>query len=137
MAREIVTSENREEYNNKKMGIKPETKEEKHKKIALYHGTGAKEAKHIEKHGFDVNKSADGTIWMTTDPKIGEVAAAGKGGIVKRYIDESKLKLGGHDEADKYSTDELINQGYHGLKFPHEEGHYHYQIFHPEMLQKN
>ena len=73
---------------------------------------------------------------MTSDPKIGEVAATGKGGIIKRQIDESKLKLGSHDEADKYSTDELINQGYHGMKYPIKEGHHHYQIFHPEIMSK-
>ena len=76
------------------------------------------------------------SVWFTTDPKIGDVAAAGSGGIVKRSIDENKLKLGGHDEEDKYNSDQLISQGYHGLKFPADEGHFHYQIFHPEMLNK-
>jgi len=134
MAREIVTSENREEYMAKKLGHK----EEKHHSSTIYHGTSAENAKKIEKKGFNVKHSADGSIWFTSDPKIGEVAASGKGGVVKRQLDESKLKLGGWDEADKYGVDELINQGYHGMKYPkaNAEGHTHYQIFHPEMLHK-
>ena len=135
MAREIVTSENRKDYMNKKLGI-AEDKKEKSKQVHIYHGTTAKDAKNIDKHGFDVKKTADHSIWFTTDPKIGDVSATGSGGIVKRSIDENKLKLGGHDEEDKYNSDQLISQGYHGLKFPADEGHFHYQIFHPEMLNK-
>jgi len=132
MAREIVTSENKAEHDAKKLGLK------KSNLIPIYHGTSAQNAKKIEKKDFDVNKSADGSIWFTSDPKIGEVAAAGKGGIVKRYLDKSKLKLGSWNESDKYGTNELMNQGYHGLEFPdaNDEGHTHYQIFNPEKLHK-
>jgi hypothetical protein len=135
MAREIVTSENKKEYDKKKLGIKEEKKSHL---VPIYHGTSEKDAKHIEKHGFDVDKSADSSIWFTTNPKIGEVAATGKGGIVKRHIDEKKLKLGSWDESDKYFTDELIKQGYHGLKFPNanEHGDTHYRIWNPELLHK-
>ena len=134
MAREIVTSENRKEYMVKKLGIE----DKKPKLIPIYHGTSQENAKKIEKRGFDVNKSADNSIWFTTNPNIGEVAATGKGGIVKRYIDENKLKLGSHEEADKYFTDELIHQGYHGLKFNMDkEGTKHYRIWNPELLHKD
>jgi hypothetical protein len=101
----------------------------------IYHGTTPEIAKQIEKSGFDVKKSADGTIWFTDNPKIGEVAASGKGGVVKRLIDENKLKLGGWNETDKYGTQELINQGYDGLKLK-DGNETTYQIFNPEKLSK-
>jgi len=97
----------------------------------IYHGTD----KTFEE--FDITKSADGSIWFTDNKsKIenGEVAATGKGIIVERLIDENNLKLGGWDEADKYSTDELISQGYDGLKLVDEE-ETTYQIFNPEKLK--
>lgn len=100
----------------------------------LYHGTTPEAAKAIEKSGFDLTKSADGTIWFTSNPKIGDVGATGKGGIVKRKLD-NKLKLGGWEETDKYSTDELLNMGYDGLKLKDSEGTV-YQIFNPEKLLK-
>lgn len=101
----------------------------------LYHGTTPQAAKAIEKSGFDINKSADGTIWFTSNPNIGEVAASGKGGVVKRILDKSKVKLGGWEEADKYSTNELMNMGYDGLALKDKSG-ITYQIFNPEKLKK-
>jgi len=105
----------------------------------IFHGTTAETVKAIEKGGFDVSKTADGTIWFTNDKSAiekGEVAATGQGGIIERQLDESKLKLGGWAETDKYSTDELISQGYDGLKLPGENGEITYQIFNPEKLGK-
>ena len=101
----------------------------------IYHGTTSQAAKSIEKSGFDLNKSADGTIWFTTNPQIGEVAASGKGGVVQRSVDSSKMKLGGWNEADKYSTDELINMGFDGLKLS-DNGQSTYQIFNVDKLSK-
>jgi len=101
----------------------------------LYHGTTPQAAKAIEKSGFDINKSADGTIWFTSNPNIGEVAASGKGGIVQRSIDTSKMKLGGWEDVDKYSIDELINMGFDGLKLT-EDGASTYQIFNIDKLSK-
>jgi hypothetical protein len=104
----------------------------------IYHGTSPKAAKAIEKSGFDVTKSADGTIWFTNNPNIGEVAATGKGAVVKRFLNEKKMKLGGWDETDKYSTDELIQKGFDGLKLKDSEtGEITYQIFNPEKLSVN
>jgi hypothetical protein len=104
----------------------------------IYHGTSPKAAKAIEKSGFDVSKSADGTIWFTSNPNIGEVAATGKGAVVKRFLNEKKMKLGGWDETDKYSTDELIQKGFDGLKLVDDEtGEITYQIFNPEKLSVN
>jgi hypothetical protein len=101
----------------------------------LYHGTTPQAAKAIEKAGFDINKSADGTIWFTSNPNIGEVSATGSGAVIKRMLDKSKMKLGGWDETDKYSTDQLINMGYDGLALK-DKGVTTYQIFNPEKLKK-
>jgi hypothetical protein len=104
----------------------------------IYHGTSPKAAKAIEKSGFDVAKSADGTIWFTNNPNIGEVAATGKGAVVKRFLDEKKMKLGGWDDTDKFSTDELIQKGFDGLKLEDKKtGEITYQIFNPEKLAVN
>jgi len=134
MSRDIVTSENRDEYMAKKLGID----DKKENLTPIYHGTSAENAEKIEKKGFNVKHSADGSIWFTSDPKIGEVAATGKGGVITRHLDKSKMKLAGWDESDKYGVDELINKGFHGVEYPKatKEGHTHYQIFYPEMLKK-
>ena len=100
-------------------------------RVKIFHGTDK------EFENFDVEKSADGTIWFTTNRQMiedGQVAASGKGRIIERSIDESKLKLGGWEETDRYSTDELIAMGYDGLKLPG-DNETTYQIFFPEKLQ--
>jgi hypothetical protein len=98
----------------------------------IYHGTDKSFT------DFDITKTADGSIWFTDDiNKInsGDVVASGRGKIVKRYVDENKLKLGGWEESDKYSTDQLISMGYDGLKLV-DDGETTYQIFNPEKLLK-
>lgn len=102
--------------------------------VRIYHGTTPEAARNIETNGFDLSKSADGSAWFTINPNIGEVAATGKGGVVQRTIDENRLKLGGWNESDKYSTDQLLQQGYDGLKFVDDGADTHYQIFNPEKL---
>jgi hypothetical protein len=101
----------------------------------IYHGTSPQAARQIEQAGFDINKSADGTVWFTSNPEIGEVAATGKGAVVERLIDLNKLKLGGWKEADKFGTDELLSKGFDGLRLEG-DGQVTYQIFNPEKLQK-
>jgi len=105
---------------------------------AIYHGTTPEAAANIAKRGFNINKSADGTIWFTTNPEIGEVAATGKGAVVKRLLDEEKLKLATPEDIDKYFVDQLISQGYHGVKYPGygADEATHYQIFEPKKLGK-
>jgi hypothetical protein len=67
---------------------------------------------------FDTTKSADGTVWFTSDkanfsdPKSSASAAAGKGRIIERNVDLKKVA--GFKELDKYTIDELISQGYDG-----------------------
>jgi hypothetical protein len=104
----------------------------------VFHGTTPAAAKEIQRNGFDVTKSADGSIWFTDNKKQiedGKVAASSKGSIIKRFLDENKLKLGGWEEADKYSTDQLIQMGYDGLRLP-DESEVTYQVFNPEKLSK-
>lgn len=105
---------------------------------AIYHGTSPEAAANIAKRGFNTKKSADGTIWFTTNPEIGEVSAAGKGAVVKRLLDEDKLKLATPEQADKYFIDQLIGEGYEGVKYPKygADEATHYQIFDPKLLQK-
>ena len=103
---------------------------------AIFHGTSPESAANIAKRGFNVKKSADGSIWFTTNPDIGEVAATGKGAVVKRLIDENKMKLATSEQADKYFTDQLIAEGYQGVKYPDMTSGTHYQIFNPEKLGK-
>ena len=99
-------------------------------KKTIYHGTD----KIFD--DFDITKSADGSIWFTDNKsKIenGEVAASGKGRVMERVIDENNLKLGGWEENDKFTQQQLIEQGYDGLKLPDQE-ETTYQIFNPEKL---
>jgi hypothetical protein len=105
---------------------------------AIFHGTSPEAAMNIAKRGFNTKKSADGSIWFTTNPEIGEVAATGKGAVIKRLIDENKLKLATPEQADKYFIDQLISEGYKGVKYPKygtDEAN-HYQIFDPKVLLK-
>ena len=99
----------------------------------IYHGTD----KDFDE--FDVEQSSDGSIWFTDDKKAienREVGASGFGRIIERQIDEGKLKLATSDQKDKYLDDELIQQGYDGVKFSIEEGYDNnsYRIFNPEKL---
>ena len=107
--------------------------EEVPKKKTIYHGTPDKF------DDFDIDKTMDGTIWFSDTRELiedGLVGASGKSThIMERVIDESKLKLGGWDEIDIYSVDELINMGYDGMKYV-DDGSVTYQIFFPEKLSK-
>lgn len=100
----------------------------------LYHGTSPEAARRIMQEGFDVLKSADNTGWFTTNKAIGDNITTGKGAVLESSIDESKLKLAGWDEIDKYSVDELINRGYDGVKMT-DNGETVYQMFYPEKMQ--
>jgi hypothetical protein len=99
----------------------------------IYHGTSPQAANNIAENGFDLSRSADGSAWFTSNPNIGEVAATGKGAVVNRSIDEGNMKLGGWAETDKFGTDELIRDGYDGLKLVDGDTTT-YQIFNPEKL---
>lgn len=99
----------------------------------IYHGTD----KDFDE--FDIEQSSDGSIWFTDDKKAienREVGASGFGRIIERQIDEGKLKLATSYQKDKFLDDELIAQGYDGVKFAKEEGYADnsYRIFFPEKL---
>jgi hypothetical protein len=102
----------------------------------IYHGTSSDSAKAIDQFGFDLDKSADGSTWFTTNPDIGEVAAAGKGGVIQRQLDESNLKLASYDETDKYLKDQLIDMGYDGAYYPDQDGATHYEIWNQDKLNE-
>jgi hypothetical protein len=100
--------------------------------IVIYHGTSE------TFDDFDLDKTADGTVWFTDNKALvdsGEVGASGQGQVIERVIDEDKLKLAGWDENDKFSTGELIDQGYDGLKLV-EDDQTTYRIFDPAKLSK-
>lgn len=72
---------------------------------------------------FNLDKSS-GSIWFSNNKRsvdANEVGASisGKGTrrTISKIIDTDKLKLANRELDDKYSTDELIAQGYDGVKF--------------------
>ena len=99
----------------------------------IYHGTN----KYFKE--FDLNKTADQSIWFTDDInaiKAGTVGATGKGNIIERILDEKKLKLATAEQADKLTDDQLISQGFDGVKFERSAGftENNYRIFNTEKL---
>lgn len=112
-----------------------ESKKNSEEKL-IFHGTSKETAKHIRENGFDIAKTADGTVWFTDNKskvENGEVGASTSGNVIERKINENNLKLGGWDEQDKFSTDELIQMGYDGLKLVSDD-ETTYQIFYPHKL---
>lgn len=101
----------------------------------IYHGTSPEAAKKISKNGFSLRQSADGGIWFTSNPEIGEVGAAAKGAVVKRMLDDEKLKLGGWKEYDQLTTDEMIARGFDGLALP-DGGETVYKIWNHQKLNR-
>ena len=104
------------------------------KNKTIYHATDTKFDE------FDVNKTADGSIWFSDNKKMIEAGYDGVGKrkyTIERLIDEDKLKLANWDDVDKYGTPELIEMGFDGVKYT-EAGKKDvtYQIFNPEKLSK-
>jgi len=101
----------------------------------IYHGTD----KSFKE--FDLSKTADYSVWFTDSIdaiKKGLAGASGRGKIIERIIDETKLKLATREQSDKIFDERLIKQGYDGIKFDDlgaEQG-VNYRIFFPEKLQK-
>jgi len=94
----------------------------------VFHQTNAKF------NDFDFNKTADGTVWFTgdkanfSDPSSSAGAASGKGRIIEREVELKKVA--GYDELDKYSIDELIQQGYDGAVLDGD-----IQVFNPKAIK--
>jgi hypothetical protein len=107
--------------------------------IPIYHSTTAEAAENIAKRGFNKNKSYDTTAWFTTSANPLETGASGQGAVVKRLLDEDKLKLATPEDMDKYFIDQLISQGYQGVKYPKsgpKGDETYYQLFEPNKLKK-
>ena len=104
------------------------------KKKTIYHATDEKFDK------FDLDKTADGSIWFSDNKEMIEAGYDGVGKrkhTVERIIDEDKLKLANWDDTDKYMTTELINMGFDGVKYSEAgKSDVTYQIFNPEKLLK-
>jgi len=104
--------------------IKPKT---------IYHGTN------IKFDEFDLDKTADGTVWFTSNREkleSGQYDGVGSAKyIVERKIDEGKLKLADWDLYDKHSTQELMDMGYDGLKLV-DKDEITYRIFDPTKLER-
>ncbi len=95
--------------------------------LEVYHGTDD------TFYTFDKNKTSDSLFWFTSDRnKIasGESGAAGRSKIVPYYL--SAKKLAGWEEYDKYSVDELIQQGYDGIKLDDD-----YVVFSPNQIKSS
>jgi hypothetical protein len=85
---------------------------------AIYHGTPEKFSK------FDTSRSEGNATWFTADKKdiIDNTAGAVQGpgqklNIMERYV-KPGLKLATPEMADKMYTDQLVAEGYKGIKYP-------------------
>jgi hypothetical protein len=87
---------------------------------------------------FDLDKTADGTVWFSDNKKMIEAGYDGVGKrkhIVERLIDEDKLKLATREDSDNYLIDQLRDMGFDGIKFDDHPNDVVYQIFNPEKLK--
>lgn len=100
-------------------------------KKVIYHGTNTKFDE------FDLEKTADGTVWFTSNREklqSGQYDGVGSSKyIVERTIDEDQLKLADWDMYDKHSTQELMDMGYDGLRLV-DKDEITYRIFDPTKL---
>ncbi len=102
-----------------------QVKDAQGKPLVAYHGT----AQAFDK--FDGNKTMDGVFWFTTDKtklERGEAGAAAAGEIMPVYL--SAKNLAGWDQYEKFSIDELIQQGYDGIQLDDD-----YVIFEPTQIK--
>ena len=93
--------------------------------LVVYHGTQK------AFNTFDGNKTMDGAFWFTQDKSAidkGETGAAASGETIPVYL--AAKKLAGWDEYEKYTHDQLIAQGYDGVKLDND-----YIIFNPTQIK--
>jgi hypothetical protein len=91
--------------------------------LVVYHSTSKDAAKAIYKSGFDTNLSYDSAIWFTSDKgqiERGETGAAGQGETLDMYV--SIKNPASRNEYDKYTIDQLIQQGYDGVMLEDDVG---------------
>jgi len=98
--------------------------------IPLYHGTSELF------DTFDVTKTADGTLWFSSNEtlvKNGLVGASGNAYCIERFIDEKILRLAGWEEHEKFSVNELIDLGFDGVKLV-ESDQITFRLFNSEQI---
>ena len=96
----------------------------------VYHGTAD------DFDAFDPDRSIGTQFWSTTNKaeiESGDVGAQGSGVIKEMY---HRIKNpAGWEEYDKFGIDELIREGYDGLKLPDGKGDYTYVAFDPSQYR--
>jgi hypothetical protein len=79
-------------------------------KFNVYHGSNHKFTK------FDLSKTAENVAWFSDS--IEDIKSGSAGADSSKYIMEFEITLNnpaGWDEYDKYSLDELMNEGFDGV----------------------
>ena len=95
------------------------------KPLVVYHGT----AKAF--NTFKSSKTMDSAFWFTSNKKAlenGEVGAAGQGDVIPVYL--SAKKLAGWDEYENKTYDQLIAEGYDGIKLDDD-----FIVFDPKQIK--
>ena len=96
----------------------------------VYHGTVD------DFDAFDPDRAIGTQFWSTTNKaeiESGDVGAQGSGVIKEMY---HRIKNpAGWEEYDKFGIDELIREGYDGLKLPDGKGDYTYVAFDPSQYR--
>jgi hypothetical protein len=116
-------------FNSPSVGKTAETK--------LYHATPEKF------EDFDLGKTEGGVVWFTDNPKeittnvVGAVQGKGQKLNTMERIAPKEMKWATSEMQDKFYTDELIRQGYDGVKIPSPEGEGNwYKVFDPNKSLK-
>jgi GNAT superfamily N-acetyltransferase len=91
----------------------------------FYHGTDTKFKQ------FKIEKTNDGVFWFSENKdKIKNGEAGAQGTSIIMTVNLKASKIAGWDEYDKYSIDELIQQGYDAIKLDDD-----IVIFHPNQIK--
>ena len=96
----------------------------------VYHGTAS------DFDAFDPDRAIGSQFWSTTDRaaiESGDVGAQGKGVVKEMY--QRINNPAGWNEYDKFGIDELIGQGYDGLKLPDTDGQSTMVAFNPNQYR--
>jgi len=96
----------------------------------VYHGTAS------DFDAFDPDRAIGSQFWSTTDKaaiEAGDVGAQGNGVVKEMY--QRINNPAGWNEYDKFGIDELIGQGYDGLKLPEPGGHSTMVAFDPSQYR--
>jgi hypothetical protein len=100
-------------------------------KVIGYHGTN------VEFDKFDLNYSAQGIIWFTSNKQ--KVVDNDTGGIGNKYIIMAELRMNNPanwEKYDKYGIGELKRDGYDSVILDStENGDFDYIIFNPKQIK--